>query len=163
MNDQEKKMFHIGSIFQFTMFVSFLLMVFQTGAHPHLTDFFHNLVTQWWLWPSHIGWVVFGYCIYKLYIKHDLFRLQTGGLFRYTRHPMYTALLFMATQVWFEVPTYDWYFLLMQTIFVSSVIIAGYCQEKETLARFGKAAEDYYARTPRLFFMYPFYRVTESL
>ncbi len=36
------------------------------------------------------------------------------------------------------------------------LVSAAYLQERETLKRFGVAAINYYAKTPRLFIFYPF-------
>lgn len=84
-------------------------------------------------------------------------RLITDGLFRYTRHPMYTGFAFTAFDIWWPTENIHtvgyWASLAM---FLVGLVVAGYIQELETLALFGKEAEEYYERTPRLFFFYPF-------
>jgi hypothetical protein len=37
-----------------------------------------------------------------------------------------------------------------EAVFLVGLVVAGYRQEQETLARFGQEAVDYYARTPRI-------------
>lgn len=101
------------------------------------------------------GIAIFGWCLYDLYIrKHRLTGLVTTGVFRYTRHPMYTGLLLMDLRFWF-VNEYSHYFWLSATVLYVSVVVAAYFQEKETVARFGNETVDYYKKTPRLIFLYP--------
>ncbi|MBI2473632.1 isoprenylcysteine carboxylmethyltransferase family protein [Candidatus Uhrbacteria bacterium] len=83
--------------------------------------------------------------------------LLTTGPFKYTRHPMYTGLFFMDLGFWLPHPvSSDQLFFVLQLFFMIYLTIAAYFQEKETLARFGEEARVYYAKTPRLFFFYPF-------
>lgn len=105
---------------------------------------------------SIVGWLIFLYYFIKLYWRsNDKIPLITTGMFKYTRHPMYTGVVILDLIHWnpFVTPTPG--FLAVQALFFASVIIAGYLQEQETLARFGKEAEEYYAITPRLIISYP--------
>jgi protein-S-isoprenylcysteine O-methyltransferase Ste14 len=103
------------------------------------------------------GLTLFGYCLYVLYVGRKAGkRLETTGVFKYTRHPMYTALVLLDSSAFFG--TYSLLLLLSTILFYTTFVVAAYYQEQETLARFGKEAEAYYQRTPRLFFMYPFLR-----
>jgi protein-S-isoprenylcysteine O-methyltransferase Ste14 len=71
---------------------------------------------------------------------------------------MYTGAALMSTPYWLPAPPNEVLFFVTQGIFFTCLIIAAYLQEKETLARFGEEAKDYYRVTPRLFFYYPFLR-----
>ncbi|MEK7649748.1 MAG: isoprenylcysteine carboxylmethyltransferase family protein [Patescibacteria group bacterium] len=100
-----------------------------------------------------------GMCIVALYMiliygsrgRHNLI---TTGLFKYTRHPMYTGFVLIEFRFWFA-HQYPWDFWVSAVIFWGSIITAGLIQEKETLAKFGPEAEEYYKKTPRIFLFYP--------
>lgn len=71
---------------------------------------------------------------------------------------MYTGLFLMNLVHWLPHPvSMALPFFLLQAVFLTCLVLAGWFQEQETLERFGAEATDYYRRTPRLFFMYPFY------
>ena len=132
-----------GAPFQFVLISVFLFRVCMRASTP-LIFFPIGL----------IGTLVFGYCLYTLYIRTNrVKKLLTQGLFKYTRHPMYTGMFLMDVSNWF-VAEYNVTFLVSTIIFYAASVMAAYFQEKETLARFGKEAEDYYAKTPRMFFLY---------
>jgi protein-S-isoprenylcysteine O-methyltransferase Ste14 len=146
---EEKRSIKFGAMFQLPMMVFFIAMLHLYGSQA-----------QWWsawLWPSHAGSALFAYCLIRLYtLKAKDNRLITTGPFRYTRHPMYTGLMLMDLIFWLPHPVSSQpLFFLLQAAFIFCLLTAAYFQEKETLARFGKAAEDYYAKTPRLFLFYP--------
>lgn len=114
-----------------------------------------------------IGLALFLFCLFRIYVikvwsehsKKKTESLITTGVFKYTRHPMYTGLAMFAIRSWW--PTeggYTFGHALSFCITVIGVVMAGYYQEKETLARFGAEAQEYYRRTPRLFLFYPFMR-----
>lgn len=109
-----------------------------------------------------IGAAVFLYCLFVLYLKpqeEDDRHLITTGPFKYTRHPMYTGIFLMSLEYWLPRPaSSDTTFYLLQAMFMVTLVVAGWFQEQETLARYGEDAEIYYRRTPRIFFMYPFRR-----
>lgn len=72
--------------------------------------------------------------------------LVTGGLYRYVRHPLYTATLalFWATPVM----TWNW---LALSLGATLYILAGiYFEERKLLAEFGRAYAAYRRRTPML-------------
>lgn len=146
---EEKHFIRTGAIFQLSMMCFYIVMLCL-----------YDLPSQWlscWLWPSHVGFVLFSYCLIRLYVlKARDNKLIITGPFRYTRHPMYTGLMLMDSAFWLPHPVSSQpLFFFLQIAFVLCLIAAAYFQERETLARFGKEAEEYYARTPRLFFMYP--------
>ena len=105
-----------------------------------------------------LGAFLFLFCLISIYLKISRTnKLLTGGVFKYTRHPMYTGVFLMDLKKWFALP------LSFETVIAGIMLyiglfVAGYFQEKETLARFGEEAESYYAKTPRIFLLYPFCR-----
>ncbi|CAG0977277.1 protein-S-isoprenylcysteine O-methyltransferase [Anaerolineales bacterium] len=75
-------------------------------------------------------------------------KLVTGGLFRYTRNPMYLGLTVFLTGIWLLLGS------LTPGIFVAAfVLIADRCyiayEEKQLLTVFGAAYAAYQSRTPR--------------
>lgn len=105
------------------------------------------------------GFLIFTYYVVALYVRRGYQGLITTGMYRYTRHPMYHGAALLGLSVWWPVET-ELSVSYFVTLGISSVCmgIAGFCQELETLSRFGEDAEDYYARTPRFICMYPFRR-----
>ena len=102
-----------------------------------------------------VGALLFAECLWTLYMKRARVNgLITSGVFRFTRHPMYTGIVLMDLECWFG-KDLDLGFWISLVVLYSSIVIAGVIQEKETLARFGDKAKAYYSRTPRLFFMHP--------
>lgn len=139
----------LGSPFQLIFVISF---VYRSVSLRHISDttpFAVKIVNLG-------GMILFVYCLKRIYIKRPQ-GLMTDGAFRYTRHPMYTGILMMAVRLWWPTHQEDWlmYFGSLGQ-FLFGVFVAGYMQEKETIARFGQDCLDYYARTPRLFLLYPF-------
>lgn len=141
-----------GAIPQLSMMVLYIWQQRSYAAFQELSNF------SVWLWPSHLGLVIFAYCLYILYVRRArITGLITSGVFKYTRHPMYTGLFLMNLNLWLPKPvSNEPLFYIGQSLFLLCLIVAGWSQEKETLARFGKDAEEYYAKTPRLFILYPF-------
>ncbi len=75
-------------------------------------------------------------------------KLVTGGLFRYTRNPMYLGLTIFLTGVWLFLGS------LSPVVFVTAfLLIADRCyipfEEGQLLAVFGSAYAYYQSRTPR--------------
>jgi protein-S-isoprenylcysteine O-methyltransferase Ste14 len=110
------------------------------------------------------GFVLAVHCLHVLYLQGKRrTTLLTTGVFKYTRHPMYTGLLMMDLVYWIPRPVSSHaLFYGLQTTFVLTLLAAGWFQERETLARFGAEAEEYYARTPRLILLYPLQRLFRS-
>lgn len=135
----------IGTPFQITMIAAFLaLQVLLEKSSGELI----------WL-LSLAACLSFLWCFVCLYVKKARTQeLITDGPFRYTRHPMYTAILVMnicdlvqAVSVWTSPLS-----LALEVTFIACLLAAGYCQEQETVERFGQPAVDYYKRTPRIAF-----------
>jgi protein-S-isoprenylcysteine O-methyltransferase Ste14 len=75
-------------------------------------------------------------------------KLVTGGLFRYSRNPMYLGLTAFLTGVWLFLGS------LSPGVFVAAfLLIADRCyiayEERRLLAAFGTTYADYQSRTPR--------------
>ena len=141
----------------------------QRGAPFQLAAIAIFLFRRYYYWPQTssvvvalfigattiCGLAVFSWCLYLLYVRHQAkTSLITGGVFKYTRHPMYTAFVLMDVASFFTPSNSD--FITSTILFYGFLVVAAYFQEKETLARFGQTAVEYYRRTPRLFFLYPF-------
>jgi protein-S-isoprenylcysteine O-methyltransferase Ste14 len=141
----------------------------QRGAPFQLAAISIFLFRRYYYWPQTsslvvalfigvatvCGLVIFTWCLYLLYVRHQAkTALITSGVFKYTRHPMYTAFVLMDVASFFTPHNSD--FITSTILFYGFLGVAAYFQEKETLARFGQAAVEYYRRTPRLFFFYPF-------
>lgn len=103
-----------------------------------------------------LGSLIFISCMVRIYLDNKDKKLITTGLFRYTRHPMYNGAVLMDLSLCLN-QSYDPYFWLSALVFYASVFIAGYFQEKETFARYGLEAEEYYSKTPRIILLYPFH------
>ncbi len=73
-------------------------------------------------------------------------RLETGGLYRYVRHPIYTgAILFL-----WATPQLTWNSLALKIAFTLYFIIGGQVEEKKLVEEFGDAYRSYRLRTPML-------------
>ena len=81
--------------------------------------------------------------------------LITGDIFKYTSHPMYTGIVIADSSLW-RGNLHSLLFWYTLFLLYGGVILFGRLHEKEMVSKFGQAAKEYYARTPRLFFLYPF-------
>ena len=109
-----------------------------------------------------IGVIVCTLSMFRIYYAKEP-KLITDGLFKYTRHPMYTGFLILSIETWCHHSTWKHAYLepiswATMFLFVVGIFCAGYFQEKELLATYGQDAVDYYKRTPRFFLFYPFMR-----
>jgi protein-S-isoprenylcysteine O-methyltransferase Ste14 len=73
-------------------------------------------------------------------------RLVTDGLYRYVRHPLYTAALVF---IWL-LPIMTWNLLALNLGLTAYVIIGAYFEERKLLLEFGDAYAEYRQRTPML-------------
>lgn len=135
-----------GALFQVPMMILFAVQAAMFSDHAAESLFLRGL--------NYLGAALFLWCLWYLYVKWGrLSGLITSGPYRFTRHPMYLGLVLM------NVCHYQWsawqnaLFLCLEVPFITCLIVAGYCQEQETLRRFGQSAVDYYARTPRIPFL----------
>lgn len=84
----------------------------------------------------------------QLFAPEDLEppRLVTGGLYRYMRHPLYTAgLLF----IWLN-PVMTWNLLALNLGLTGYIIIGAYFEERKLQREFGEAYRVYKQKTPML-------------
>jgi protein-S-isoprenylcysteine O-methyltransferase Ste14 len=148
-----------GMPFQFGMMTAFTIRSFLIYK-PALAQIPYA-VEGFAITLAHVAsMLIFLYMLYLLYgspLKRRARRLITSGPFTYTRHPMYTALAMVDITLW-PYAAFDTAFYITGIAFYACMLAAAWCQERETLARFGPEAESYYARTPRLFLLYPFTR-----
>lgn len=93
--------------------------------------------------------------IMKIFGRKFEDRLITTGWFRITRHPMYTFLL-LADAVILVHRELDTTNIIYTIVLYAMTIVTSYFHEQHVLARFGEPAREYYRKTPRLFFLYPF-------
>ena len=73
--------------------------------------------------------------------------LVTIGAFRYTRHPMYTALICLAWGIFLQ--QFTWRGLALVFSATALLFIAVFREEQECLAHFGEAYRDYMRHTRR--------------
>jgi protein-S-isoprenylcysteine O-methyltransferase Ste14 len=71
----------------------------------------------------------------------------TGGLYRYSRHPMYlTGFIFY---LGVSIATASWVFLLFTILLMAASFYFAHLEEESCLARYGDAYRDYMNRTPK--------------
>lgn len=150
-----KKWETIGRYPQLTMILTFGLIIFLSSNGESVVTNSH--LTKALRIAGVLGGLVFVHCLYVLYTKQARTKeLITDGLFKYTRHPMYTGFLLMAIDVGKNLNPQSIIHTIAFSTFLMTLFAAGYAQERETLARFGEEAIEYYKKTPRIFLFYPF-------
>lgn len=73
-------------------------------------------------------------------------RLVTGGLYRYVRHPLYTAGLVL---IWL-LPILTWNLLALNLGLTAYIFIGAYFEERKLLLEFGDSYAEYRQHTPML-------------
>ena len=73
--------------------------------------------------------------------------LVTVGAFRFIRHPMYTALMCLAWGIFIQ--RFTWFGLVLVLTATVLLFVTAIREERECLAHFGEAYEDYMRRTRR--------------
>lgn len=71
----------------------------------------------------------------------------TGGLYRYSRHPMYIASLFFFLGI--SIATASWVFLVFTIVINVASLYSSRLEEQGCLEQYGDAYRDYMKRTPR--------------
>ncbi len=82
-------------------------------------------------------------------LRHDVSstpQLVTNGLYRYVRHPLYTAGLVL---IWL-VPFLTWNLLALNLGLTAYVLIGATFEERKLLLEFGETYAEYHRRTPML-------------
>jgi len=143
----------LGAPFQGIMLVFFLLRVVMVSDFQNLLSL--EISTSFCI--TMIGVSFAGITMRRIYIQARNFKsgkLITTDVFSLTRHPMYHGLFIADLGNFFNsgANLYSPFFWLAWLGFVVPLCIAGWCQEQETLARWGDEAERYYSRTPRFLF-----------
>jgi len=99
-----------------------------------------------------VGFTLMVVSMVRIYTLNRARRLVTSDIFAITRHPMYHGMFIADAANFFIAELTDPFFWISWFVFVLLLFIAGWCQEKETLARWGEEAERYYDKTPRFIF-----------
>jgi protein-S-isoprenylcysteine O-methyltransferase Ste14 len=73
-------------------------------------------------------------------------KLVTGGLYRWVRHPLYTASLLF---IWL-VPVMTWNILAVNLGLTTYLLVGSVFEERKLAQQFGKDYEEYRSRTPRI-------------
>jgi protein-S-isoprenylcysteine O-methyltransferase Ste14 len=85
-----------------------------------------------------------------LYIKKiDYDKPFTGGPYKYSRHPLYLALIMIIIGIFLM--TLNWLYLLIMLICIFHILIVVPSEEKYCLVKYGKKYHDYINKTPRWF------------
>jgi len=71
----------------------------------------------------------------------------TGGTYRYSRHPIYVALLLIYLSV--SIASASWVFLLLTVLLAVEVRLSIVDEERYCLWKYGDAYREYIERTPR--------------
>jgi protein-S-isoprenylcysteine O-methyltransferase Ste14 len=71
----------------------------------------------------------------------------TNGPYRYSRHPIYLAILLVLISV--AIMSFSWIFLLIVIIVVIHQLLAMPAEEQYCLKKYGKEYQDYLKKTPR--------------
>ena len=72
--------------------------------------------------------------------------MVTTGLYRYVRHPLYSAGLVF---IWLT-PEMSLNFLVLYISLTIYIVIGAYFEERKLIREFGKSYEDYQVKTPML-------------
>ncbi len=108
-----------------------------------------KLSTVWFL----IGFVIFllGLIINVVasinFIRTPMNEPVSGGVYRYSRHPIYTALVLIFLGV--SIVSASWVFILLTALMAVLVGLSVADEERYCLEKYGDAYREYMARTPR--------------
>ena len=107
-------------------------------------------IASWLLFIISIYYAITAFRLFHLYGKHgknfeNTTRLVTSGLYRYIRHPMYAALLFMGWGMFLKSIT--WQGLVIVVVISIALFITAKIEEKEMLKKFGEEYGIYRAKT----------------
>jgi protein-S-isoprenylcysteine O-methyltransferase Ste14 len=148
--------------------------VYQRGGQPsdmkpsqtykiisHISTPFWLLSTAYSIFlPLKLGtiWFVAGLILFLLgmavntvatvnFIKTPMNQPATRGAYRYSRHPIYVALIMIYLSV--SLASASWVFLLLAALFVVEVSLSVIEEERFCLEKYGNAYREYMNRTPR--------------
>lgn len=150
-----------GRIFQFPMIIIwgargvFLSLLTGEFSWNTLTDF-GNTEGYWVADVLHlIGFGLMITSMMRIYhppAEGQKRTLITSDVFAVTRHPMYHGMFIADLALFFTADLSQFFLWVSWVIFVILILMAGWFQEKETLANWGEEAKEYYRRTPRFVF-----------
>jgi protein-S-isoprenylcysteine O-methyltransferase Ste14 len=135
-----------GAWFQGPMIILWLLrglMYSPTG--PFSTHIIATILT-------YVGFTTMMIAMARIYLFNKSRTLITSDMFTVTRHPMYHGMYLADLALFFAADLHDPWFWISWIAFTILIFGAAWFQEQETLARWGKEAREYYARTPRFAF-----------
>jgi protein-S-isoprenylcysteine O-methyltransferase Ste14 len=146
---EAKKFIRHGAWFQGTMAGLWFLRVYlykseaQEGLVWRFTTFDGIL--------DNFGLAVMVVAMLRIYWNHSRGSksLITTDMFALTRHPMYHGMFICDLARFFSGHLDEPFFWISWVAFTVLLLIAGWFQEKETLAIWGEDARRYYAKTPR--------------
>jgi protein-S-isoprenylcysteine O-methyltransferase Ste14 len=103
-------------------------------------------------------WLYIGFIIFLFGLTSDISVLYTirnakldkpftTGPYRFSRHPIYMALLMVVLSV--MIMSFSWIFLIIAIIFVIHFLLVVPAEEKYCLKKYGKEYQDYLNKTPR--------------
>ena len=84
----------------------------------------------------------------NFYPFSDPQKLVTGGLFHYTRNPMYLGLVIFLAGIWILLGSLSPFGIVLAFLLIADRWYIAY-EEQRLIAVFGKAYKEYQAKTPR--------------
>ncbi len=137
--------YKIGVIAQ-TIIISTLFSLELFWGASVQQDLFRGLYCLFFL-------TLFAYIMFDLYLKDSRnTKLRTTGPFAFSRHPVYMCLFMISLSYWFSENDGLMQVIILQSVLWTALVTASLMQEKIILQKYGKAAEEYYRKTPRFIF-----------
>ncbi len=149
---------HRGAMFQLPMILLWGIIPGYVGGFKWDKMVNFGMKLDWASGVHLVGILIMVTSMVRIYRNPSEARLITTDLFALTRHPMYHGMFIALCATFFYADLRDPIFWSLWALFMVLILTAGRFQEKETLARWGKEAEDYYARTPRFVFEWLWFR-----
>ena len=129
--------------------ISYLSMLTELIAIAYSIFLPFKLGTMWF----NIGLIIFLLGLVVLAVASVNFAVTpmnepiTRGMYRYSRHPLYLASLFIYLSV--GIASASWVFLVVFVVQLVSISIAAVGEERFCLETYGEAYREYMNRTPR--------------
>jgi len=97
--------------------------------------------------PIALAGLIAGTIVLVNWAKAPLDKPVTGGLYRYSRHPMYITSFFFFLGV--SLATASWVFLVFTIVINVASLYSSRLEEQGCLEQYGDAYRDYMKQTPR--------------